>query len=77
MMVHYCVANMPGAVLLHFYDCTHQCNTAMPFNLQKVGKKHAEKRRIKLGLNIVHGKIVYKGVADAFNLLYQDVSTIL
>jgi len=32
---------------------------------------------LKKGLNIVNGNVVYKGVADAFNLKYLDIDTFL
>jgi alanine dehydrogenase len=32
---------------------------------------------LRLGLNVVNGKVVYKGVSDAFNLPYSAVSEVL
>jgi alanine dehydrogenase len=32
---------------------------------------------LRKGLNVVEGKVVYKGVADAFNLPFQEVETVL
>jgi alanine dehydrogenase len=32
---------------------------------------------LKLGLNVINGKVVYKGVAEAFNLEYTPVDTFL
>jgi alanine dehydrogenase len=32
---------------------------------------------LRLGLNVVEGKVVYKGVADAFNLPYHNVNEVL
>lgn len=78
-VVHYCVANMPGAV--PYTSTIALTNATLPYAIQLAEKGWQkacrENAELKLGLNIVHGKIVYKGVADAFNLPYQDVSTIL
>jgi alanine dehydrogenase len=32
---------------------------------------------LRLGLNVVEGKIVYKGVSDAFGLPYHEVNSVL
>ena len=32
---------------------------------------------LEKGLNVVEGKVVYKGVSDAFGLEYTDVSEVL
>lgn len=78
-IVHYCVANMPGAVP---YTSTVALNNAtLPYALQLAneGWKKACQKNLDLrkGLNIVNGKIVYKGVADAWGLPYQEVETVL
>ena len=36
-----------------------------------------ENKELELGLNVVNGKVVYKGVADAFNLPLVDVKEVL
>jgi len=78
-VVHYCVANMPGAV--PYTSTIALTNATLPYALQLADKgwKKAcqENNELKLGLNIVNGKVVYKGVADAFDLPYQDVETVL
>ncbi|NND06140.1 MAG: alanine dehydrogenase [Saprospiraceae bacterium] len=78
-VVHYCVANMPGAVP---YTSTIGLNHAtLPYALllADLGWKKACLRRpdLKMGLNIVQGKVVYKGVADTFDLPLTDVETVL
>lgn len=78
-IVHYCVANMPGAVP---YTSTVALNNAtLPYALQLAneGWKVACSKNPELckGLNIVNGKVVYKGVAEAWGLPYQDVETVL
>lgn len=74
-VVHYCVANMPGAV--PFTSTVALTNATLPYALQlaDLGWQEACKRNaaLKKGLNIVSGKVVYKGVAEAFGLEYHDV----
>ncbi|MEM1323003.1 MAG: alanine dehydrogenase [Bacteroidota bacterium] len=78
-IVHYCVANMPGAV--PYTSTIALTNATLPYAIQLADKgwKKAcqEREELKLGLNIIHGKVVYKGVADAFRLPYTDVNQFL
>jgi alanine dehydrogenase len=78
-VVHYCVANMPGAV--PYTSTIALTNATLPYALQLADKGWQkackENNELKLGLNIVNGKVVYKGVADAFGLEYSDVESIL
>ncbi|MDP1725351.1 MAG: alanine dehydrogenase [Bacteroidota bacterium] len=78
-IIHYCVANMPGAV--PYTSTLALTNATLPYALQLANKgwKKActDNEELRLGLNIVSGTIVYKGVSDAFNLPYQDVNTVL
>ncbi|MEJ2613948.1 MAG: alanine dehydrogenase [Ignavibacteriaceae bacterium] len=78
-VVHYCVANMPGAVPhTSTLALTH---STLPYAVE-IANKGFEKaiktnHEIKLGLNIVDGKITYKGVAEAFNLDYHPVDSVI
>lgn len=78
-IVHYCVANMPGAV--PYTSTIALTNATLPYAIQLANKgwKQACKERedLKLGLNIINGKVVYKGVADAFGLELEDVDKFL
>ena len=78
-IVHYCVANMPGAV--PYTSTLALTNATLPYALELANKGWKEACKLnsdlKLGLNIVNGEIVYKGVSDAFNLPYTDVSKYL
>ncbi len=78
-VVHYCVANMPGAV--PYTSTIALTNATLPYALLLADKgwKQACKERndLKLGLNIIQGKIVYKGVADAFGLPLDNVNNYL
>ena len=78
-VVHYCVANMPGAV--PYTSTLALTNATLPYAIQLADKgwKRACKERndLRLGLNVIDGKIVYQGVADAFNLPLDDVNNYL
>jgi alanine dehydrogenase len=78
-IVHYCVANMPGAV--PYTSTLALTNATLPYVIQLANKgwKKActDSAELKLGLNVVQGKVVYKGVADAFGLTFEDVETVL
>jgi alanine dehydrogenase len=78
-VVHYCVANMPGAVgRTSTYGLT---NTTLPYArlLARHGWKEAARRNhgIKTGLNVVAGKVTYKGVAEAFGTELVPVESCL
>jgi alanine dehydrogenase len=71
-IIHYCVANMPGAV--PYTSTIALSNTTYPYvrSIANKGFKQAllsDKPLLK-GLNIYKGKVTHKGVADAFNLEY-------
>jgi alanine dehydrogenase len=78
-VVHYCVANMPGAV--PYTSTLALTNATLPYAIQlaQKGWKKAcqDSNELKLGLNVVDGKVVYKGVSDAFGLPYHDVNSVL
>ncbi|MEM7572519.1 MAG: alanine dehydrogenase [Bacteroidota bacterium] len=69
-IIHYCVANMPGAVPIT--STIALTNATLPYVLMLADKgwrtATAENPALKLGLNVINGKVVYKGVADAFDL---------
>jgi alanine dehydrogenase len=78
-IVHYCVANMPGAVpITSAYALT---NATLPYALQLADKgwKQAFKENpdLKLGANVVQGKVTYKSVADAFDMEYVPIDSLL
>ncbi len=78
-VVHYCVANMPGAV--PYTSTLALTNATLPYAVQLANKGWkkacADSNELKLGLNVINGKVVYKGVAEAFNLEYTPVDTFL
>ena len=74
-IVHYCVANMPGAV--PYTSTVALTNATLPYAIQLANKgwKKAcqENKELELGLNVIKGDVVYKAVAEAFDLPYVDV----
>ena len=74
-VVHYCVANMPGAV--PYTSTMALTNATLPYALDLANKgwKSAcqANAELKKGLNIVNGQVVYAGVADAFGLPLSEV----
>ncbi len=78
-VVHYCVANMPGAVPRT--STLALTNATLPYAVAIANKgwKTAmqESEEIKLGANVVNGKVTYKAVADAFGLDYTPIDEML
>jgi alanine dehydrogenase len=78
-VVHYCVANMPGAV--PYTSTLALTNATLPYAIklatQGWKKACAENLDLKKGLNVINGKVVYKAVSDAFNTPYSDVKEFL
>lgn len=78
-VVHYCVANMPGAV--PYTSTLALTNATLPYaiKLANQGWKKAcqESLELRNGLNVMFGDVVYKGVSEAFNLPYTDVKKYL
>ena len=74
-IVHYCVANIPGAV--PFTSTLALTNATLPYAIRLADKgwKQActEDPGLKLGLNIVDGKITFPGVAGAFGMELHTV----
>lgn len=78
-IVHYCVANMPGAV--PYTSTLALTNATLPYALQLADKgwKKAcqDNQELKKGLNVADGKIVYRGVAEAWGLPLNEVDSVL
>lgn len=77
-IVHYCVANMPGAV--PYTSTLGLTNVTLQYavKLANMGWRKALKDDPDLlkGLNIAKGEIVYKDVADAFDMKYTPVEEV-
>jgi alanine dehydrogenase len=78
-VVHYCVANMPGAV--PHTSTLALTNATLPYAVEIANKGYEKavksNNEIKLGLNMIDGKITYKGVAEAFDFEYHTVDSIV
>ncbi len=78
-VVHYCVANMPGAVPRT--STMALTNATLPYALEIANKgwKKAmyQSEEIKLGANIVDGKVTYDAVAEAFDLEYTPIDGLI
>jgi len=73
-IIHYAVTNMPGAV--PFTSTTALTNATLRYALELANKGWklacVENKALAKGLNVINGSIVYKEVADAFDLDYID-----
>lgn len=71
-IVHYCVANMPGAVpQTSTYALTNSTLSYALFIAEHGWEKAANLRKdIRAGLNIVNGSVVNKAVSETFGLPY-------
>ncbi|MBW2564474.1 MAG: alanine dehydrogenase [Deltaproteobacteria bacterium] len=78
-VVHYGVTNMPGAVPRT--STLALTNATLPYAVEIANKgwKKAmrENPEIKLGANVVKGKVTYKGVAEAFNMKYEPFESLV
>jgi alanine dehydrogenase len=78
-VVHYCVANMPGAVpetsTLALTNAT--INYAVDIADKGWKKAMQENPDIQPGANVVQGRVTCKGVAEAFGLEHTPVSNFL
>ena len=75
-ILHYCVANIPGAV--PYTSTLALTNATLPYALQLADKGWqracADTEELRKGLNVVEGKIVYKEVADAWGMPYEPIA---
>ena len=78
-IVHYCVANMPGAV--PYTSTVALTNATLPYAIQLANKgwKKAcqDSAELAKGLNVINGDVVYEAVAEAFDLDYSPVDKYL
>ena len=69
-VVHYCVANIPGAVART--STLALTNATLPYAIKLADKGWEracrEDKALALGLNVVDGKVVYPAVAEAFGM---------
>ncbi|MDH4131626.1 MAG: alanine dehydrogenase [Gemmatimonadota bacterium] len=78
-ILHYAVANMPGGVPRTSTLALTNATLSYGLRLARDGWKQASKgdRALLLGLNVVEGKVVYPGVAEAFGLPLTPVESVI
>jgi alanine dehydrogenase len=78
-VIHYCVANMPGAVART--STRALTNATLPYAIEIANKgwklAMQENKEIKLGANVIKGDVTFKAVAEAFDLAYTPVDNFL
>ena len=78
-IVHYCVANMPGAVARTSAFALN--NATLPFTLALANKGWQQAcrddRHLLNGLNIHAGKVTYAAVAEALGYKYVSAESVL
>lgn len=74
-IVHYAVANIPGAV--PFTSTMALTNATLPYTIALADKGWQKACKdnpaLALGVNVADGKVVYKAVADVFGLPYEEL----
>lgn len=74
-IVHYAVANIPGAV--PFTSTMALTNATLPYTVSLACKGWRQACKddpaLAQGLNVVEGKVTYKAVADVFGLKYEAI----
>ncbi len=78
-IVHYCVANMPGAVAKTSTQALTNATLPYAVEIADKGWKKAchENSEIIPGVNVVGGKITHRGVAAAFDMEYVNLDQLL
>ncbi|MFI3332721.1 MAG: alanine dehydrogenase [Rikenellaceae bacterium] len=75
-VVHYAVANIPGAV--PYTSTLALTNATLPYVIALADKGWrqacADSKELRLGLNVVEGKVVYRGVSEAWGLPYCELT---
>jgi alanine dehydrogenase len=78
-IIHYCVANMPGAV--SYTSTKALTNATLPYALELADKGYKKAARenqdIAKGVNIIKGRVTHNGVAEAFGLEYEPLDSLL
>jgi len=78
-VVHYCVANMPGAVARTSAFALN--NATLPFTLAIANKGVVQALiddvHLLAGLNIYQGAVTYRAVAGPTGMPYQDPAALL
>jgi alanine dehydrogenase len=75
-VVHYCVANMPGAVARTSTFALNNATLGYGLMLADLGWERATQAapELALGVNVAHGKVTYAAVAEAHDLPFSPLS---
>ena len=78
-VIHYCVANMPGAVPMTSTKALTNATLSYAIEIANNGWKKAMRNsdEIKKGANVINGALTYKAVAEAFDLDYTPIDSLL
>ncbi|RDU65142.1 alanine dehydrogenase [Helicobacter sp. MIT 14-3879] len=78
-ILHYCVANMPGAVAKTSTLALNDATLSFGVSIANLGVKQAalQNEGVMEGINTFDGKCTYKGVSDAFNISYTNIKDLL
>ena len=78
-VIHYCVANMPGAVPVTSTKAL--TNVTLPYVEaiadHSLAEAVARDRALARGVNVLHGRITYEAVAEAHGLDYSPLEEVL
>ncbi|TXK81846.1 alanine dehydrogenase [Paenibacillus sp. N3.4] len=78
-VIHYAVANMPGAVART--STLALTNVTTPYGLQIANKGYIraalDNKAIAKGINVVAGQVTYQAVAEAHGYTYRDIYSLL
>lgn len=78
-VIHYCVANMPGAVARTSTQAL--TNATLPYVLEIANKGYQQallaNSHLMAGLNICHGHVTYQAVAQAHAYAYLSAASVL
>ena len=78
-VIHYCVSNMPGSVPKTSTLALTNATLAYALQLADKGWKQAcqDSEELRLGLNVVQGKVTHPAVAEAMGMTYTEPLTLL
>ncbi|MGC7873566.1 alanine dehydrogenase [Desulfosporosinus sp. FKB] len=78
-VVHYSVANMPGAVARTSTFALTNVTLGYALDIANKGyfKALQENRSLRKGINVINGKLTYKAVAESLNIMYTPLEEAL
>jgi len=78
-VVHYSVANIPGAVARTSTFALTNVTLGYALDIANKGFFRAIQgnRSLRKGVNVIHGKLTYKAIAEALNIMYTPLEEAL